>query len=529
MKKTIQSTARFLVLGFLCLILPGTVVRYFLVGALRHSLLPLFAFLIGGLYILFSFFVLRWAVADPQRVAAQAGLKHEQRVWILIGLGLMLRLLFLFFSKTAPHSDFLTMYESARVSLGGDYQAFFGNGYLARFPHLIWTVLLERSLMGFLGTSPRVIQLFLWGLSGLSLWLLYCVAQRIWGAARAMGALTLFALFPAYIFYPAVLATENIALPLYLGSLLLLLKALGNEEEQEPKKSYLTGPRPVRFLLGSGALLALANMFRFVGYVFFIAWLLVLWLHGSSWRRKIAATLLLGASALLVSAVMDVIPRTLGVTDRWIHDGREPAVTSILKGTNFSSGGMYNEEDANIFAEMGFDSAKTKKEAWVRIHERLRQMGPGKGLLLAGRKLLNNWTSGDFLALDWLAHSDNEGGAVLKGSKWVLWGMGEGATLWYLGLLMLSFYTLWHQKAPRDLLTDLCVLLLAGIMLFLLLIESHPRYGLIAAWIFPLLASGAPLERLLGSSSGKSAPSGPARTVLAEESSPAHSALKKRP
>ena len=199
--------------------------------------------LIGGIGIIFS------------------KIRHKYKILLLLIIALFLRVFWILSVNTLPVSDFDTMYGSAMTFLNGDTSILKGYTYLARFPHLIPMTFYMMGIIKVFPLYNLMVMKVLNAIFGtISIYLLYKLSDNFIKSERnKLFVLILGAVFPPFITYTSVLCTENLAIPLYLVTLITFYKAKDSINNQ------------IKYFILSGSLLALSNLFRGVAIVFLIA------------------------------------------------------------------------------------------------------------------------------------------------------------------------------------------------------------------------------------------------------------------
>ena len=257
---------------------------------------------------------------------------------LLLITAIVLRIIWIFSVKTEPISDFASMLEAAKLISIGDFSRLKGHEYLSRFPHLIP---MSFYMAGIVKIFPihnlivmKLINVFLSVISG---YLLYKLSDNFIKSERnKLFVLLMSSLFPPFITYTSVLCTENLAIPLYIGTLIVFYKALNTKHEKQWK-----------YFLISGVLLSFSDLFRGVAIVFLIAFLIYLLICTESHKLKNTVSLILGYTVITFS--ISLILMMGNIIERPLWQGMEPSsATLLLKGTNFESGGMWTVEDADF-------------------------------------------------------------------------------------------------------------------------------------------------------------------------------------
>ncbi len=165
--------------------------------------------------------------------------------------------------------------------------------------------------------------------------------------------------------------------------------------------------------------------------------------------------------------------------------GAEPKITSILKGTNINSLGMWNSEDADIAEKYVGDYNKIESECKRIIYERLTTTSPIKLSLFYIAKLSSQWCIGDFAGAFWTQKDLEDNKMIFKiGSFGSL-----PFQLIYVAILILVIIGLRNKDNNGNLSINLFKLILLGYMGAYLMLENQCRYGYIICWVFVILGT----------------------------------------
>jgi len=268
-------------------------------------------------------------------------LLHDRAVTIVVATALGLRLVWLFYAQPTPVSDF-NDYRTLASDLLGHGQF----GYPE--PTAFFLPLHPLVLAGLMVISDHDLWLGFGMvlLSTLACFLVIRVALRIWGNRRiSLIAGWLMAVFPVFVLYSPVLATEHLFVVLTLCAMLLVLR-------------LTEGPSP-RIALASGIVLGLAGLTRGEGLFYVPAFLVFLW-----WGARLAGTRArLAHSGLLVAGVILVL------TPWWVRNSLVVAPDAGLSssaGVNFyfahNDSGFYGPYEGGPLDEL--DAAEASRLGW---------------------------------------------------------------------------------------------------------------------------------------------------------------------
>ena len=394
------------------------------------------------------------------------------KILLILFLGFILRGLWLLNINTVPISDFRVIYETAQDLLSGDTGAFWGSGYLGRFPHLtIMTLYMAFMIKVFPANNLIAMKSFNLFFGVLTIYLIYLLAKEIFNSKKlGLYAASLASFFPPLVTYVGIFCTENIAIPLYLLSTYLFILAV-----KKKKSRY--------YLVLSGIILSVGNLFRMVATIMIIAFAMYLIIYTKDKLfekvRKVGLYLI---PYLLVLFTVSTTLQGLGVTEFPLWNGSEPKVTSILKGTNIERLGRWNEEDASIVNKYNYDYDKINEASKEIIIERLTTTNPIKLVGFYIIKFAMQWSIGDFEGSHLSKLDMPEEAVRINVSLWLL-------ELIYAFVMILVFLGLIRRRKNNEgSEINLIYLMLCGYGVMYLVTEAQGRYSLIIAWAFIILA-----------------------------------------
>lgn len=406
---------------------------------------------------------------------------------MLISLGL--RILWFLNIDSLPVSDFGMMFYNGSQVIQGHTFMFKGISYFARFPHMSLTVMyfgLIQYLFADALSMTRVINI---GLSLSNVVLLYFIADQLFhDRHKSLGVMLMAGIFPPMIYYNNVFASENLALPLLLLSVLFYLRAVNGQK--------------IILFLCSGLLLSLAHLFRPLLYVVLVAYVLyTLIYYQNHIQAKLKAVLSVVLSSLLPFVLISLLLVQMGITQYPLWHGTEPLTVSVLKGTNISSGGGWNKEDASVFSQFNGDYEAVNQECQRLIKQRFTETPPSGWLKFYLVKCSSQWSSGDFGGAYWAEAGRTDpktqtlfAQGIHRGNKMTISMLSQGflfhQMVWIV-LLALSLGGLFRKENSGGRSLQLLYILFIGFALFYLITESQSRYAYIACWIFPILAMTA--------------------------------------
>lgn len=389
----------------------------------------------------------------------------------------ILRLIWVILIPTSPCSDFAIIYNYAKEAANGQYYGFHGTSYFARFAHDSVTVLYF-SLFYHITNNPLIIvKLFNVIFQTAAVYYMYKLVLEVFKKeSSAKVSALLLAVFPPFIMYVSQTMSENMAMPLYIASVFYFFKGIN----QENKKSIF-------YFALCGVILSMANMFRMVGVVVLTAYAMYLILY-EGYKIFLKRYPVIIAAFCVVFFIVSQSLLSAGIIENQLWNSKEPAITSVLKGTNIEFYGAYNDEDAKLPITLKYDKSAIKREASKIIVKRLTTTPP---LVLAKFyviKLARQWGCGDFEAADWTL-SVNDNSFVTAFLKRNLLLADVLIALIYIAILIRAAIPLIKDRKGQAKEMYFFYILMAGFVLFYLITEMQPRYGFIAAWIFVVLGA----------------------------------------
>ncbi|MFL0246400.1 glycosyltransferase family 39 protein [Candidatus Clostridium stratigraminis] len=425
------------------------------------------------LTLVFYFFIFIIYRKYKNKIAEVLDFNNEKVIVFIIIAALIIRVFWVINIPTNPTSDFGLMYKSAADVAKGQFYMFKDNSYFARFAHDTITVLYF-SLFYHLTNNPLpLIKLLNIIYETASVFLLYLVIKEAIGKKSAIIGSIIMTVFPAYIMYTSEAMSENIALPFYLLSVYLFLKAFKNNNRNT-------------FLFLCGLSLSIGNMFRMVGEVFLIAFIMYLLIYkGFKEGLKSSIKIIISFTLLLVLVSQTLI--STGITEVQLWNSKEPAITSILKGTNIAHYGRWNKEDASIPYKFNYDPKAIKEASKKIIIQRLTETPIYKVAFHYVVKLATQWGLGDFGAYGWsVEDADNTNAASFM--KYAKSEINILSNLIYISLLIRILIAMYKREYEDFEKMNFFFILFGGFVLLYLITETQERYGFIAAWLLVIFA-----------------------------------------
>jgi hypothetical protein len=396
---------------------------------------------------------------------------NKRSLILILIIAFSIRAIWIIFIETKPVSDFALMFEYGKQFANGDYSMFKGNNYIARFPHLTFYVVYLGMLNSLFSNPLVALKLINLLLSTANVYILYLICAELYNdKKKGIIAAIIGSIFPAFIIYSSVACTENVAMTFFLLSLYIFLLVI------KKKVNYY-------WLLLSGFVLLIGNMFRSVAAVIMIAYLmyLVIYCYKDS---LIKLCLLLIVSFIIPMLLINQVLLKADITEYNLWKGSEPSITSVLKGTNIKNKGMWNEEDANIVEKYNYDYDAINKASKEIIKERLTTTSSLNLIGFYIQKIVIQWSTGDFSGLSW-STSEVE-------NKNIIYNISQNSSFYtqiiYASLVVLIYLGLYNKNSYRkNKEINLIYIIFCGYGLLYLITEMQPRYAYIVSWVFVIL------------------------------------------
>lgn len=386
--------------------------------------------------------------------------------------GLCLRLAWIFTVPTVPQSDYKSMLDAAAEFARGKTDVFALGSYFHRFPHLTFYVVTVGILFRLFGETVWIIKGMNAAFSASCILIAYLIGKEL--GYKRLGLLfsLLIAIFPPLICYTSVAATELFAMPFLMLSLLFTIKAYRADKLSQKLLHCAL----------SGLLLSLGSLYRMVGPLYLAAYslsILIIFTKGMKWKSLLALFLAYFALFFAVDGVLFAS----GTTPYHLNDSGTPFSMFFLIGFNPESGGMFNEEDHQIYFECNGDREAMKQEIKARLIPRITEH-PLRLIPLFFKKTFVLWGDGDFAANYW---AYDQGVPASSGAKPHLMLIYHLNRIFYIVLLLFCLAALfWYHKNPLVLLLSLMVLGFEGAYM---LLEVQPRYTFSIAYMFVFLGA----------------------------------------
>lgn len=406
-------------------------------------------------------------------------LNIKNLIFFVMLASFIIRILWITLVQTIPVSDFAMMYNSAKEVFGGNFSCFHGFNYFARFPHDTITVLYYSLFYNFNENPLFLIKLFNVLFSTLSIFIMYSIVKQLLGYKSAVVSAILLSLFPPFVMYTSQMLSENMAIPFYLISIYFFIK-------------YIKNMNKYRWIIFSGLALSVANMFRSVGIIFIIAYIMYFVIYKGI-KRGVKVVPIIIVMFILPLYVTSTLLLNNKIIESHLWQPKETPLTSILRGTNLKSFGFWNEEDSNMPSKYNYDETKVKEESLKLIEQRLLHSPIQNVVALYIVKLGGQLGVSDFGAFEFTVINSN---STLEGEilKYFTFTTLTLINIFHIFLLYFSVICLKKKKKLSSELNLLLILSLGFICLYLIS-EVQPRYSFIICWTLVIFAAGGLKEK----------------------------------
>ncbi|SKA79146.1 Dolichyl-phosphate-mannose-protein mannosyltransferase [Clostridium sp. USBA 49] len=398
-------------------------------------------------------------------------INNKKLLLYIVITAFILRFLWIIIVPTKPISDFKVMYEYAKEAAQGNYYGFHDYAYFARFTHDIITVLYFSLFYKMMDNPLFIVKFCNVICQTAAVYAMYLTVREILNEERALISAFILAFFPPFIMYTSQTMSENMAVPLYIFSVYFFIAAI-------------KGRKNNAYFILSGAFLSFANMFRMVGAVFVIAYIMYNIIYiGLKGGIKNSILLIIGFAIPFYLVSQSLLNANITETHLW--NPKEPSITSILKGTNIEHHGMYNEEDANIPIKLNHDPQKIKEVSKEIIIKRLTTTPKPKLIFHYIKKIAMQWGMGDFRAFVWTT-DEVFGKNIFKN---IIHEVSIFTQIIYITILIRIFSALKNNDYMEIKEMNFFYILFGGFVLLFLITEFQERYAFIISWIFVIFTT----------------------------------------
>ncbi len=410
----------------------------------------------------------------------------------LIFAGIYLRLRTIQEIVLEPDSDFETYYRLANHLLNGTIlrpEAQADREYIAQYPHTIgFPMLVLLPVFRILG--PTVHHALMANLvsSMLSVLLTGRIAYRTMGRGACVIAIAFTSLWPSHILYGTMVATE----PSFTLGVVTALNLMVSLMDRRKNSLYDVSPsRALVSLVLLGVVLGLSAAIRPMAVLLFAAWAATQLLRrgdptGEIPTKGIRVMLSKGWICVLVVGLFYL--GTGNIITRAIRDTimEQPATGLTASGYNMMVGlnvehrGIWNQEDAEFFAESYEQTGSAEKAHAAAMQRALERIGsePENVMDLMVYKFRDLWQTDDF-GVDWNLLWMGQQNLLTEENSRMLESVRTYSRPLYMLILALSLLgaiEAWRRQRAPMALQMVCILFFLGTALSHMILETQVRY-----------------------------------------------------
>lgn len=437
---------------------------------------------------------------------------------VILVLAFYLRYSIINYIELEPESDFETYFKLGEL-LSEDRlmskEGLLYRQYVLKFPHTIgYPSMVLSPLFSAVGVSVKAGLYANMVFSIISVALVYFIVRQRAGYLVSAIAMLLTAVWPSHVLYSTMLASEPFFTMLILGAALIFAVVTRRDENSlRLKKPIIT----VALFVPLGVLLGIANAVRPMAMVLMLAMAIVIVISGYRMPRGSSAAPIMLSKGWLCAIIVFIcyfITSNIMTQNVRVMVGDEPAggITAsgynLLVGTNYEHGGIWNEEDAELF-----DSSFAENNSAAEAHgacldvalERIKE-NPKEILDLTIYKFRDLWQTDDF-GIDWNILWLGQQGGLEPETENLLEGLRPVTRCLYfitLVFVLIAAIQQWWQKGSVDKLFLACLLFFLGTALLHMVLETQVRYHynmlpffiIMAAFAMEVFMKHATLERV---------------------------------
>ena len=441
---------------------------------------PLVLLLIAIIFLLFCLFLF------SQKKITHSFCSFLEKSTLIYSALLCLLIIFLFRVRVACDSKYLS--DIAIAFLNGDYSSFYGNGYLAHYPHQLGMIGYLQIIYSLFGIDNFIVLQFINVIAILGvIYYLHRITEELFHDLRLQTILSLLCIgmLPLYL-YSTFIYGDVLGLGLAVPAVYYLIRYMHTEQK--------------KYCIPSILCLTLSIVFKSNNSVILIAFLLILLLKFLQNKKLCTLGIMLAfliGPVLANGCINAYYTSVSGLSE--IPSGI-PKVAWIAMGlqeNDYIENGWYNSYNWDIYTENNFDADATTAACIDSIKKSLNSFiaSPKSGLHFFYKKFVSQWNNPGHniqIILEWYSrHRSDHSPTAL----YFLYGGGRALLenvmniyhfLILLGSSFFAFCNLRERKLENTLLS-LCVF---GGYLFHLIWEAGGRYGLgyyilcipLAAW-----------------------------------------------
>lgn len=327
-----------------------------------------------------SFYLCKWLLVKAQQY------QYKYVIALVFGIGIILRLLWIFFVRPPVIKDYQEMYQASLQAMQGDFSFMHNVAYFVLSPYQIGLVLYESAILKIVGNHIVVLKLLniLWQFgTGI-------LVQRLTLRVTNSRAASLFAVM-FYVFYIPNIALCSVLTNQIVALFFLLLSV----------DLFLEGNHFGLALL-SGLFLAIGNLLRPLGSIILIAYVLwTIFIVTKKQKSKLVNLVLIGLMYFGCNFTLDQVLQKTNVTTASIETVNSD--WKFVLGLNYKSDGKWNLKDYTAVEKY---KSQVKREKFEKklIKQRLENKSQLSRLMI--RKFRLMWSDFD-TSISWGTRNSN--------------------------------------------------------------------------------------------------------------------------
>ncbi len=402
---------------------------------------------------------------------------------VLILIALIPRLMWIYYVRTQPFSDFLHIHNYGVSASQGDFKGFVN--FYAAFPFKISFGMILAGIYHIFGTGLAVAKLFNVTLSIILVLIIYAGGGMLYSRKAARIAALLAALWPADIMYTSVVASEHLFLVLFTGATLLMLRFI---KKYTFKNHELVSGNII--LLAVGLLTALAQLIRPMAMLLLPVFAVFVLIYKKYRSNSLYSLGLNVKSIALVVVSYYAIVNLINIpiqSATGVDVARSDSGFNLMVGTNSKYDGMFNDEDFKIIEKDNYDIDKVHSDARQIAFSRLTS-DPAQLPRLFVKKFEILWGNENY-GYYWSTISSGSSAAetFVKSYPRLFYGISQS---FYILVILMAVCSCFYTLIERRYDSLVFLMIFGGILISYMLLEVQSRYHLPVMPLLILFGTG---------------------------------------
>ncbi|HEX2927374.1 MAG TPA: hypothetical protein VHP38_14135 [Ruminiclostridium sp.] len=388
---------------------------------------------------------------------------------LLVLAAVLPRLIWIYYVRTQPFSDFLHLYDYGVKASHGDFKGFVN--FYAVFPFKIGFGMVLAGLFSIFGTGLWAAKILNVALSLALVLIIYAGGKMLYGERAGRVASLLCALWPAQIMYTSVIASEHVFLVLFTGAVLLSLYFI---KKYTYKNYEFTNGNLL--LIGTALITACAQLIRPMSMILLPVFAVFVLLY-KRYRADSLSSVGLGIKSIVLFiaayfAVVNLInlpvQKATGVDITKSDSG-----FNLMIGTNSKASGMFNDEDFKLIEKDNYDFEKVQKDSKKIAVNRIKS-NPVGFVKLAKRKFEILWGDenyGYYWSTSAAQNSDTENS--VKSHPRLFYAASQA---FYILIIILAICACVYSLNEKRYDSLMILMLFGGLLLSYTFLEVQSRY-----------------------------------------------------